>query len=159
MSPRRLSGRSYWEPAPESIERHLAMLGWPKALHDAYKYDTRKLSAYLRRTDLPPLNHDQLEQLADLIGRRIHRRAGTGRKAGRIPPRNPDEITEGYVVALARDEVQRMKERNGGRTPRGAYRAAILGTCRLLGDDGYNVEINVEQALAAMRRGKRHRRT
>jgi hypothetical protein len=133
----------------------LAIHGWHDALYRAYKRDTPKLAAYLR-SDLP-LDKDKREALADLIDRRIHRKAGSGRKPGRIPPRNPDEITVGLVVTLARSDVESMRQRNGGTTPRGAYRAAILRVCKRLGDDGSNVNIDVDEALHMMRRGKQRR--
>jgi hypothetical protein len=149
---------SDWEASPESIERLLAIHGWNDALYRAYKRDTVKLAAYLR-SDLP-LDQDKREALADLIDRFIHIRTGAkGPKGGRTPPRNPDEVTEDYVVALARPKVDRMRQRNGGKAPPGAYRQAILLTCRMLGDDGYNVEIDVDKALAKMRRGRRRHRT
>jgi hypothetical protein len=148
----RRSHWSNWQHTPESIERHLAISEWSLALHEAYKRDTRKLCAYLRRTDLP-LDQDKREQLADLIDRRIHRKTGKGRKLGRIPPANPEAITPGYIAALARPQIEKLRRRNGGKAPRGALPAAVNDVCRRLGDDGYNIDDKLaEAALAKLRK-------
>ena len=140
----------------EEIERQLAESGWHEALNDAYRYKTTKLSAYLRRSDLP-LDQDKREQLADLIDRRIHRKAGSGRKPGRIPPRDPDEVSEDQIAAAARRKVQSMKQRNDGRTPRGAYLEAIHEVCQYFADNGFSFHIDKENVLAKMRRGRRRK--
>jgi hypothetical protein len=153
-----MSKRSEWEPTPESHEylaRMRLIVGWDKALYRAHKHDTTELSAYLRRPDLP-LDEDKREELAALIDRLIDRRKEVkGRKPGRIPPSNPDAITVHHVVASTRDELDRIRQSNGGKLPRGSYRAALWQVCQRLGDEGENVEINEKQALKMLKRGRR----
>jgi hypothetical protein len=152
-----MSKRS-WAPTPESVERHLAIIGWDAALGLAYRRDTTKLSAYLR-SDLPlDADKDKREALADLIDRCIHRKVGKGRKPGCIPSLHPDKITEHDVARLARNELRRIKQRNGGKLPRGAYRAAITHVCQRLGDAGEDVVIDPEKVLTMLRRGPRPKR-
>lgn len=143
------------EAVEQLIEHSRAVSGWDDALHCAYKGDTEKLRAYLLRADLrATLNEYKYAQLADLIYRRIERRQGTrGRKPGRIPPRDPDTATVHDVVRLARNELQRMRQRNGGKAPRDAYKAAVTLAAERLGEDG-NVECNMEEALQMLRRGR-----
>jgi hypothetical protein len=156
MPPRRHD--SLWVPTPESIERHRVRLGygWDAALNLAYKHDTVKLSAYLRRPDLP-LDQDKREQLADLLDRVVHRRqrGRGGRKPGRIPPANPDAITTYHVVAWTRDRLDRIRRRNGGKLPWGANEAALTHVCQRLADEGEPFEVNEQQALKMLRRGRR----
>jgi hypothetical protein len=136
------------------INRRLAIAGWHEGLYRAYKRDTAKLSAYLR-SDLPLDNDkEKRDQLADLIDRLIGRRSGVkGRKPGHIPPQRPDTITTPDVVYYARRELQRIKQLNGGKVPRGTYRAVVEDVCRHFGEqDG--VECNMEQALQMLRRGQ-----
>jgi hypothetical protein len=142
-----------WEwSAPEWIERQRAISGWGEALYRAYSYDTAKLSAYLRRNDLP-LDEGKREALADLIDRRIHRKKSRGRKPGRIPPPHPDRITEDQIVAAARYELDRIRKRNGGKVPPGSYRAVLH---EIYAGTFEDVEIfNENRALKKLRRGRR----
>src|SRR5262249_1517475 len=144
---------SYFKPTAESTKRLLAIIGWDDALHRAYKRDTVKLSAYLR-SDLP-LDEQKREDLADLIDRCIHLKKGKGRKPGRIPPRHRAKIIEDYVGRLGRRELQRVRQRNGGKTPRGSVQAAISNVCQRLGDEGEDVDIDGDRVLAMLRRGPR----
>jgi hypothetical protein len=148
-------GRIVEEITAEKMERRWQKLhGWPQALHDAYRHDTTKLSAYLRRRDLDDLDQSKREQLADLIDRHIHHRGGKrGRKPGRIPPRDPDAITDEEIAARARAEMRQMKRRNGGRTLRGAVPKAINTVCQLFADDGYPLSgINMDRVVKLLRR-------
>jgi hypothetical protein len=153
-----MSKRSDWSPTPESVERHLAILGWDAALSLAYRRDTTKLSAYLR-SDLPlDADKDKREALADLIDRRIHRKVGKGRKPGCIPSAHPDKITEHDVARLARNELRRIRQRNGGKLPHGSRRAAITHACQRFGDAFHDVDINIDQVLMILGRGPRPKR-
>jgi hypothetical protein len=148
--------------AEDMERRYQRLYVWPQALHEAYQYDTTKLSTYLRLVaqGKNPLDREQLEQLVDLLDRRIHHRVGeSGRKPGRIPPRDPDAITSEYVAALARAEKERMKRENGGKTPRGVVARAIETVCQRLGDDGYSLtHINEGQVVDIIRRSEKPRR-
>jgi hypothetical protein len=150
------------DTSPEAVERlrklidySRAVAGWDEALHCAYKGDTEKLRAYLLRPELrATLNEYKYAQLADLIDRRIERRQGTkGRKPGRIPPRDPDTATVHDVVRLARTELRRMRQRNGGKAPWGGYKAAVRLAAERLGDDG-NVECDMKEAVQQLWRGR-----
>jgi hypothetical protein len=126
---------------------------WPEALYAAYRGDTRALSKYLRRNDAP-LDQNKREQLAELIDRRIGSSGKRGRKPGRIPPRDPGFITADFIAGLARGEVERLKQANGGKTPRGAYREAIDGACEFLGHFGNDInEAEADKALKILKRG------
>jgi hypothetical protein len=155
-----MSKRSEWEPdTPESREylaRMRLIVGWDKALYHAYKHDTTELSAYLRRPDLP-LDEYKREDLAALIDRRIGRKAGKGRKPGRIPPLHPDRYTEDRVVALARDKLDWMRQRIGGKLPPGSYRAVLHEIYEDLVDNfEEDVEIiDEDRALKKLWRGRR----
>jgi hypothetical protein len=143
-------------PTRESIERHRARLGhgWGDALHCAYKRDTAKLCAYLRHPDLP-LDEYKRDDLAALIDRRIGRKAGKGRKPGRIPPPDRDKITMDDVVYSAQKVLDRIRQRNGGRAPPGSYQVALAKVCQRLGDEGETVDIDERQALKMLSRGRR----
>jgi hypothetical protein len=141
-----------WRPTPAAVERHQelhqAIDDWRDALRRAYNRDTRKLTAYLRlrRWDL---DEEQREELLDWIDR-IGRKAGRGRKPGREPVWCR-EATEDDVVRLALGELRRIKQRNGGRTPRGSRRKAILRACQRRADDGDDVNVNMDVALTKLR--------
>jgi hypothetical protein len=138
-----------WRPTSESVERQLTIHSWPEALYRAYHYDTRKLSAYLRRrTELDlPLDQDQLDQVADLMDRRIHHGTTPGRKPGRIPA--PKDKIVDDVVCLARGELRRIRQRKGGQAPRGSHRAAILRAWQHLTDGCINIDM--QAALTKLR--------
>jgi hypothetical protein len=155
-----MSKRIEWEgPTPETLEWYRAIGGWDEALYLAAKYDTAKLSAYLRRRDLP-WDDDHRWELAELIDRLIHRRKEIkgrklGRKPGRIPPPNRDKYTTDDVVYFARKRLDWIRQRNGGKAPRGSYKAAITHVCQRLGDEGEPFEVNERQALKMLKRGRR----
>jgi hypothetical protein len=146
----------YFKPTAESIKRQRAIRGWDDALDLAYNRDTKKLSAYLR-SDLP-LDRPKRDDLANLIDYRIHRKKGKGRKPGRIPDRYHDKITDDYVARLARRELQRIRQRNGGKAPRGSVQTAISNVCQRLADDGEQVVIDADQVLTMLRRGPRRKK-
>jgi hypothetical protein len=157
-----MSKRSEWEPTPESHEylaRMRVFLGWDDALYRAYKHDTAKLSDYLRRLGPAGLDQEKLDQLADLLDHVIHRRKeGKGRKLGRKPGRIPlpdNIITLGRFVSVARDSLHWIRQRNHGKAPHGSYQAAIEEAREWLLEEGYTVNINMQQALKTLKRGRR----
>jgi hypothetical protein len=139
------------------FQRHLAIHGWLEALPAAYKGDTQALCKYLD-SDLP-LDEQKRRELRDLIYWRVHRKHERGRKRGHVPSQAELKggITPGDVVGLTRARLQRLRRANGGKVPRGGYKQALADICTRLGDDGENVAIDLEQALNALRRGKKRR--
>jgi hypothetical protein len=140
----------YRRPSAEFMKRNLAILRWPEVLYQAYKKETVKLCDYLR-SDLP-LDERKRGELADLIERRIQHQSRRGRKPGTIP--SPHEITQGDVIYYARKVLQAIRAENGGKVPRGGLQEALKLVCDDLAYVGYNVEINEDQVLAALRRGQ-----
>jgi hypothetical protein len=135
------------------VQRRLAIYGWDEGLHQAYKGDAEALCNYLRSPDLP-LDERKRDELADLIDRRIQRKQGKGRKPGVIPSGSPGTMSTRDVVAVARGRLKSIKARNGGRAPRGIYKQVLEEVCRYYGDEGFNVDVNLDEALDALRRGR-----
>jgi hypothetical protein len=143
----------YRPPNREAIRRRLQRLGWSKARFAAYKHDTQELCEYLR-SELP-LDQDKRNDLADLIDRRIERKAGPGRKPGVIPP--PHEITQGYIISVVREKLRRERARNGGRVPHGATKRALVNVCRGLANAGESFDVNEDAVLKELKRNRRRR--
>jgi hypothetical protein len=154
--PRRREPPFVYTPAkPELIRRELQRLGWRDVLIQAYRRQTKGLRDYLR-SDFP-LDERKRHELADLIERKIQLGDKKGRKPGAIPV--PREITERDIVEYARLELRRVRARNGGRVPSGGLRRALQTVCRRLGqsfgEEGLNVTIDFEAALAELKKRPR----
>jgi hypothetical protein len=137
----------------EQLQRRIAIGGWDKGIYDAYKGDAKALCNYLRSPDLP-LDDQKRMDLADLIERRIQRKQGKGRKPG-VTPSIPGLMTTRDVVATAKNRLKWIRMRNGGRCPPGTYKQVLEAVLQEFGDQGYNVEVDFDIALDALRRGRR----
>jgi hypothetical protein len=152
MPRRRRQSFVYRPPTRVEIERIRMRLGWKDAVYQAYKGDAVALCKYLK-SDLE-LDETKRHEISELIARRIQRRPGRGRRPGRIP--SPQAEIQQLLLAVARHRLRQLRIANGGRAPRGSYRAVLEQVGADLAEDGYR-NIDIDQALAFLQREARPR--
>lgn len=135
----------------QALKRRLRQYQFDDDIIDAYRGDTAALCEYLR-LDLP-LSEEQREKLADLIYRRIQRKR-RGERGPSAPFASQAQEGERQIAYLVQKLV---KQRYGGKTPKGKREAALQEVIeRLDADDwfaDYGGKIKIENIRAILNRG------
>lgn len=143
----------YQHRTPEMVQRRLKISGWTLAITKVYDRDTKELSDYLRSADLP-LDPEQMEDLADLIDRKINIKPGKGRKPGRFTSLAE---RQGVVTTSVAVFVIKRHRRAFGKTPGVSVEEEIERFANFCSDAGCDVDIDKVKAVASVRRGKPRR--
>ena len=123
----------YLERTYEDVQQQLQIAGLKDAIYAAYKGDAKALLDFLR-SDLS-LTHleGHRQELADLIERQVQHK-GRGKRGPSVPTRTGD--VEQYFIALCRSDLERLRERYGGKLPKGPIDAVIEHWGGRLAEDG-----------------------
>lgn len=156
---KRKSVLRYKPRTSEMLQRRLRISSWALAVTKAKDRDIHSLCEYLRSADLP-LDHEQLEDLSELIDRKINlrlkpgkdREAHRGRKPGRFTPL---EEREGVITTRVAVAAIKRRRRKFGKMSGVSVEEEVESFASFCSEAGDEVDINKAKAVASIRRGKR----